>query len=75
MLLSAELVQMPTRDGPTVPPASPARANNANSAVPPRGRCADVRLMEPGHMRATASPLNIQPIKEIKGTDDKDANR
>ena len=75
MLFSAELVQMPTRDGPAVPPTSPARANNANNAVPPCGMWADVRLIEPGHMIATASPLNIQPIKEIRGMDDREASR
>ena len=62
---SAEFVQSPTRDGPNVPPASPARARSAKSAVPPPGIRADVRLIEPGHIIATARPLSIQPMKEI----------
>ena len=75
ILFSAEPVQRPTMDGPTVPPTSPARAKRAKSAVPPCGRLADVRLIEPGHIIATARPLNIQPIKDISGMGDSDANR
>ena len=75
ILFSAEPVQRPTMDGPTVPPTSPARAKSAKSAVPPWGILADVRLIEPGHIIATARPLNIQPIKEISGIGDNDANR
>ena len=75
MLFSPEVVPSPTSDGPTVPPTSPARASNAKSAVPPQGIRAEVRLIEPGHMMATAKPLTIQPAKAMSGTDDRAAIR
>ena len=66
-------VQNPTRDGPNVPPKSPAKASSAKSAVPPPGIRADVILIEPGHIMPTAKPLIIQPAKLISGSDDNDA--
>ena len=68
-------VQNPTKDGPNVPPMSPAKASSAKSAVPPLGIRADVMLMEPGHMIPTDNPLSIQAAKLTNGTDDKDATR
>ena len=75
MLLSHDSVASPTMEGPNVPPMSPANARRANNAVPPSGMRADVRLMEPGHMMATARPLTMQPIKAMSGTDASDAVR
>ena len=49
-IFSLDFVQIPTSDGPNVPPMSPARASIANMAVPPVGMRFDVMLMEPGHM-------------------------
>ena len=73
--LSPELVPTPTREGPNVPPASPARASNAKSAVPPCGIRTDVRLMEPGHIMPTARPLTIHPAKAIIAEEDNAAVR
>ena len=75
MSFSADLIPSPTRDGPNVPPTSPARASSAKSAVPPLGIRADVRLIDPGHIIPTAKPLTIQPAKATTGTGDKDAVR
>ena len=73
MLLSTERVQSPTREGPNVPPASPAKANSAKRAVPPVGMRAEVKLIAPGHMIPTARPLIIQPVRMMRGTEAKDA--
>ncbi len=51
----------PHKRGPNVPPASPARASNAKSAVPPCGILAEVRLIEPRHiMQQTHHSLFIR---------------
>ena len=75
MSLPFDWVPNPTRDGPSVPPTSPARASKAKSAVPPLGMRADVRLIEPGHIIPTANPLIIHPRKATIGMGDKDAVR
>ena len=67
MPFSAERVANPTSEGPSVPPMSPAKARRANKAVPAPGIRAEVRLMEPGHMMPTASPLIIQPARPMAG--------
>lgn len=74
-IFSLDFVQIPTSDGPNVPPMSPAKASIANMAVPPVGMRFDVMLMEPGHMIPTANPLIMQPIKLICGIGDRDAVR
>lgn len=68
-------VQRPTKEGPNVPPASPARARSANSAVPPLGMRAEVMLIEPGHIMPTARPHNMQAIRLKIGIGDSDAAR
>ena len=75
MLSEQALVARPTREGPSVPPTSPPRARRAKRAVPPPGMRAEVRLMEPGHMMATARPLTIQPMKAMMGRDEREATR
>lgn len=73
MSLLLTSAQSPTREGPNVPPKSPAKASNAKRAVPPPGILADVRLIEPGHIMPTAKPLIIQPTRLANGTGDKEA--
>lgn len=75
MLFSADFVHNPTSDGPKVPPASPARASSAKRAVPPPGILAEVRLIAPGHIIATARPLAIQPVKATIGMEEREAVR
>ena len=59
----------------TVAPKSPAKAKNANIAVPPLGHfCAEI-LMVPGHIIPTEAPQNAQPASPKTGMDDKDAVR
>ena len=63
----------PTIDGPTVAPISPAKAKNANIAVPPMGHfCAEI-LIVPGHMIPTEIPHSAQPANPIIGKGDRDA--
>ena len=63
----------PTREGLTVAPKSPAKAKNANIAVPPLGHFCDEILMVPGHIIPTETPQSAQPAKPIIGIADKDA--
>lgn len=65
----------PTINGPTVPPRSPAKAKNANMAVPPMGHfCAEI-LIVPGHMIPTEMPHSAQPANPMIGEEDKEASR
>lgn len=63
----------PTREGLTVAPKSPAKAKNANIAVPPLGHFCDEMLIVPGHIIPTETPQSAQPAKPIIGIADKDA--
>jgi hypothetical protein len=53
----------PTKAGPIEPPRSPARARNANSAVPPVGSLDEEILMEPGYMMPTEKPHIMHAIR------------
>ena len=65
----------PTIDGPIVAPKSPAKAKNANIAVPPMGHlCAEI-LIVPGHMIPTEMPHSAQPANPMTGEEDKEASR
>ena len=65
----------PTIDGPIVAPRSPAKAKNANMAVPPAGHlCAEI-LIVPGHMIPTEIPHNAQPANPMIGVEDKEASK
>ena len=75
ILFSAERVAIPTNEGPSVPPISPANASRAKRAVPPLGIRAEVRLIEPGHMIPTARPLIIHPAKLATGFEESEARR
>ena len=66
---------VPTMVGLTVAPRSPARARNANIAVPPLGQVAEEMLSEPGHMMPTARPQRAQPESPSMGEDERDATR
>ena len=57
----------PTTPGPSAHPTSPARANNANMAVPPSGQCTMERLNVPGHRMPTEKPHSAQPASESSG--------
>lgn len=60
--LGGQLETKPTTAGPAEHPRSPARARNANIAVPPLGQLAAARLKLPGHIMPTDSPQRAQPI-------------
>ena len=66
---------LPTMVGLTAAPKSPARAKNANIAVPPLGKFCDDMHMEPGHIIPTANPQNAQPASPRTGNEDKDASK
>ena len=66
---------MPTTVGPTEQPMSPARARNANIAVPPVGIAEDAMLKVPGHRIPTEKPHKAQPIRPSTGFVEKDASR
>ena len=66
---------LPTIVGLTVAPKSPAKAKNANIAVPPLGHFCDEILIVPGHIIPTETPQSAQPANPIIGIDDKDAVR
>ena len=55
---------IPTKSGPTAQPISPASANSANIAVPPRDKCFVPRVYVPGHRDATDTPQSAQPTNE-----------
>ena len=57
----------PRNEGPPVQPKSPARASNANIAVPPLLIEADARLNVPGHKIATDIPQSAKPTNEKRG--------
>ena len=63
----------PTIAGLIVAPQSPARAKNANIAVPPLGHFCDEILIVPGHIIPTESPQRAQPANPIIGVEDRDA--
>ena len=65
----------PTIAGLTVAPKSPAKAKNANIAVPPLGHFCDEILMVPGHIIPTETPQSAQPANPIMGIEDKEAVR
>lgn len=58
---------MPTNVGPDEQPRSPASANSANIAVPPRRNDAAARLNDPSHMMPTEKPQTAQPIRLVTG--------
>ena len=60
-------VNQPTALGPKAPPRSPAIANSANIAVPPRGNCFEEMLSVPGHMMPTEKPQMTQPTSPVIG--------
>ena len=66
---------LPTIAGLTIAPRSPARARNANIAVPPRGQFSDDTLMEPGHMIPTARPQSAHPQSPVMGKAQREARR
>ncbi len=65
----------PTIAGLAIPPKSPAKAKNANIAVPPFGQFLVDMLIEPGHIIPTEKPQTAQPIRPKIGKDDNDANK
>lgn len=67
--------RLPTIAGLTAAPKSPAKAKNANIAVPPLGHFCEDRLMEPGHIMPTDKPQSAQPASPSIGNADKDANK
>ena len=66
---------LPTIAGLAIAPVSPAKAKNANMAVPPLGHLWEDILMEPGHIIPTARPQRAQPARPRTGTGDRDASR
>ena len=69
----AILETLPTIAGLTVAPKSPAKAKNANIAVPPLGHFCDEILIDPGHIIPTEIPQRAQPANPIIGKEDRDA--
>ena len=69
------LEMFPTIVGLMVEPKSPAKAKNANIAVPPLGHFCEEILIVPGHIIPTAIPQIAQPANPIIGKEDNDANR
>ena len=63
----------PTIAGLIVAPKSPAKAKNANIAVPPFGHFRDEMLIEPCHIIPTEIPQSAQPNNPIIGKDASDA--
>ena len=66
---------VPTRVGPDEQPRSPARARNANIAVPPADAFSAARLKTPGQRIPTESPHNPHPIRDRTGIGEKEAIR
>ena len=56
-------------------PKSPARAKNANIAVPPLGHFCEDMLIDPGHIIPTAKPQSAQPASPRIGNPDSEANK
>ncbi len=67
------LETLPTIAGLTVAPKSPAKAKNANMAVPPLGHFLEEMLIDPGHIIPTEIPQSAQPASPIIGKEDSDA--
>ena len=67
--------RLPTIVGLTVAPKSPAKAKNANIAVPPLGQFCEEMLIEPGHIMPTANPQSAQPASPRIGNADREASR
>ena len=67
--------RLPTIAGLTIAPESPAKARNANIAVPPLGHCCEDMLMDPGHIIPTAKPQRAQPASPRIGNADSEANK
>lgn len=67
------LETLPTIVGLMVAPKSPAKAKNANIAVPPLGHFCEEMLIDPGHIIPTEIPQNAQPANPIIGKEDRDA--
>ena len=65
----------PTMAGLTVAPKSPAKARNANIAVPPLGHFCEEILIVPGHIIPTDNPQSAQPTRAIIEMGDSAANR
>lgn len=65
----------PTIAGLTVAPRSPAKAKNANIAVPPLGHFCEEILIVPGHIIPTEMPHSAHPANPIIGISDKEAMR
>ena len=65
----------PTIAGLTIAPRSPAKARNANIAVPPLGHFCDEILIVPGHIIPTDSPHSAHPISPMIEIDESDAKR
>ena len=74
-LLPAISARLPTIAGLAVAPKSPAKAKNANIAVPPRGHAFVEMLIDPGHIMPTAKPQKAHPISPKTGNTAKDAKR
>ena len=66
-------VATPTTVGPKEQPKSPAKAKNANIAVPPLGNFSDAKENAPGHITPTEKPHIAQPTKEKAGLPENDA--
>ena len=66
---------LPTIAGLTVAPKSPAKAKNANIAVPPLGHFCEERLIVPGHRIPTAIPQSAHPAKPRNGKGERDASK
>ena len=67
--------RLPTIAGLIIAPESPAKARNANIAVPPFGQCSEDMLIEPGHIMPTAKPQSAQPASPKIGNEDSEANK
>ena len=67
--------KLPTIAGLTIAPKSPAKAKNANIAVPPLGQCLEDMLIDPGHIIPTAKPQRAQPASPRIDMVDSEANK
>ena len=67
--------RLPTIAGLTIAPKSPAKAKNANIAVPPLGHFCEDMLIDPGHIIPTAKPQREQPASPRIGNEDSEANK
>lgn len=65
----------PVRVGPAEHPTSPARARNANIAVPHEGRSFAAMLNVPGQNIPTEKPQSVQPARLNAGYGESDVAR